>query len=412
MISIPLYYKLKSERLPLKGIDMGRKEQMYISLTGEKSHKVTIPLGQGSFSIGTKGVSKGNYDVWVEKDNSINWDAFNEFFTGYGQNNKEVYPYGDWPRFFYYSGNDQGFIEWSFKRKIEEFQWFPQTDVTVDLTKADIRELSVHTEKYIVQISTGDKLKSLILSGCLEKIVLKECTEIPKLSFCLNCPQTENVSYQLPAYKVLERATSVDINNSPIGTAFDCTSLLQFPNLINLNLTGNMINLSALAKLINLERIGLRFIPELQDMPELISWNNLSSFIGYNIEETAGKALRAELNQLLKEKAMNFSGITKLRKKKWFITEYGIPFSGWEDKNAKIATKAYKVCLNEIKKSKTENELQEAIIKFIKTVNKLQGIETSEREDVGTAIEQLAEASPIEIPQEKWQVWFDEIREF
>lgn len=47
---------------------MGRKEQMYISLTGEKSHKVTIPLGQGSFSIGTKGVSKGNYDVWVEKD--------------------------------------------------------------------------------------------------------------------------------------------------------------------------------------------------------------------------------------------------------------------------------------------------------------------------------------------------------
>lgn len=68
MISIPLYYKLKSERLPLKGIDMGRKEQMYISLTGEKSHKVTIPLGQGSFSIGTKGVSKGNYDVWVEKD--------------------------------------------------------------------------------------------------------------------------------------------------------------------------------------------------------------------------------------------------------------------------------------------------------------------------------------------------------
>lgn len=173
-----------------------------------------------------------------------------------------------------------------------------------------------------------------------------------------------------------------------------------------------MINLSALAKLINLECIGLRFMPELQDMPELISWNNLSSFIGYNIEETTGKVLRAELNQLLKEKAMNFSGITKLRKRNWFITEYEIPFSGWEDKNAKIATKAYKVCLNEIKKSKTENELQEAIIKFIKTVNKLQGIETSEREDVGTAIEQLAEASPIEIPQEKWQVWFDEIREF
>ena len=36
---------------------------IYISLTGEKSHKITIPAGQGSFSIGTMGLSEGKYDV-------------------------------------------------------------------------------------------------------------------------------------------------------------------------------------------------------------------------------------------------------------------------------------------------------------------------------------------------------------
>ena len=81
----------------------------YFSLTGEDTHKVTIPLGQGSFSIGTKGISEGKYDVWVEKDTTINWNVFNDCFTGYGEQNKQHYPCGNWPRFFYYSGNDIGF---------------------------------------------------------------------------------------------------------------------------------------------------------------------------------------------------------------------------------------------------------------------------------------------------------------
>lgn len=51
---------------------MSKNVELYISLTGENSHKVTIPLGQESFSIGTKGVSKVKYDVWVKKDNVIN----------------------------------------------------------------------------------------------------------------------------------------------------------------------------------------------------------------------------------------------------------------------------------------------------------------------------------------------------
>ena len=48
-------------------MSIGDREYV-ISLTGKDSHKVMIPAGQGSFSIGTKGLSEGKYDVWVEPD--------------------------------------------------------------------------------------------------------------------------------------------------------------------------------------------------------------------------------------------------------------------------------------------------------------------------------------------------------
>lgn len=391
---------------------MGGDRRIDISLTGEKSHQVNIPAGQGSFSIGTKGISKGKYDVWVEEDSQINWAAFNELFTGHGQQHAERYPCGNWPRIFYYSGNDKGFIDWSSQRPIEEFHWSPQENAVVDLTKANINRFFLHTEKNKIQISTGDHIRSLFLSGDLNNIAIKECTSIPYLHFSPLCSPTEKQPYSLPSYTSLEKATSVDVSNSPLGPAFDCRSLLQFQDLTSLNLTGNVTHLEALTEWENLERIGLRFVPDLTNMPKLMSWKNLKSFIGWNIEETAGKVLRTELNQLLKEKEMNYSSVSKLRKAIWFITEYGIPFSGWEDKNAKVATKAYKTCLKEIKKSKTESDVRQAIVGFIDAINQLSNIETSEREDVGTAVSQLIASSVLDISQETGNKWFDEIRDF
>ena len=213
-------------------------------------------------------------------------------------------------------------------------------------------------------------------------------------------------------YKSLEKTTSVEISGSPIGQAFDCKSLLQFSNLTSLNLSGNLVNLEALAELKHLERIGLRFVPDLTDMPKLTTWKSLKSFIGWNIEETAGKVLKTELNALSKEKELDYSNVSKLRKTIWFITEYGIPFSGWEDKSAKIATKAYKVCLKEVKKLKKENEIRKAIIEFVEVINKLPNIETSEREDVGIAVSQLVKSSVLDISEETGNKWFDEIRDF
>lgn len=391
---------------------MNDNRPTYISLTGEKSHKVNIPIGQGSFSIGTKGLSEGEYDVWVEKDSRINWDAFNEFFTGYGRQHSELYPYGDWPRFLYYSGNDQGFIDWSSKRPVEDFHWSPQENVFVDLTKANINRMFIHTEKYTSRISIGDKIRDLFLSGNLENINIETCSTIPYLYFSPHCSQKEIAPYQLPVFKALKDVTSVAMDNSPAGQAFDCESLLQFQNITALSLTGNLIHLEVLAELTHLERIGLRYVPDLTNMPKLTSWKNLKSFIGYNIEETKGKVLRAELNKLLKEEELDYSSVSKLRKAIWFTTEYDIPFSDWESKNAKIATKAYKASLKEINKSKTENEVHEAIARFIEVINQLDNIETSEREDAGVAVGQLIESSALGISQKTGQRWFDEIRDF
>ena len=65
-----------------------------------------------------------------------------------------------------------------------------------------------------------------------------------------------------------------------------------------------------------------------------------------------------------------------------------------------------------MKKAKTEGEVHEAIVNFVDAINKLSDIETSEREDTGTAVSQLIEASGLDIPQETGQKWFDEIRDF
>jgi len=400
------------KKLLKRGVKMGRDMPTYISLTGEKSHKISVPVGQGSFSIGTTGLSEGKYDVWVDDDKSINWSAFNGLYTGHGSANAEQHPCGDWPRWFYYSGSDKGFLEWSCKRHIEHFNLFTYEDASIDLTKANIYGFSLHVYKGKVNISIGSKTKVLSLSGNIEDIDIKKCDTFPYLRFKPRGRLDENGQYQLPLYKLLENAPIVDIDIPPIGIPFDCKSLLQFANLKNLSLSGNLTNVDVLAELKHLEAIALRYVPDLTNVPNLSAWVNLKSFIGWNIEETAGKVLKKELNELAKTKELEHSSVSQLRKKIWFTTEYGIPFSAWEGKSEKTATKAYKTCLKEIKKAKTENEVHKAIIDFVKVINSLPNIETTEREDAGTAVLQLIESSVLEISEETGIKWFDEVRDF
>ena len=386
---------------------------VFISLTGKNSHKIKIPAGQGSFSIGTRGISDGKYDVMVEPDKAIIWDSFNIYFTPLGARYNKLYPYGDWPRFFYYSGNDTGFIEWSNKRHIEDFHWFPKEDVCVDLSNSNISRLSIHTDNVRVCIKNiGENTSDLFLSGKLENFQIRECDKAPRL-YLTPTPLEDNTrSYTIPHFEKLSKATLVEINSSVVGSAFDCASLLQFQNIKNLNLTGRLINLEALSQLRFLETIGIRFSPDLTGFPHLKTWNNLKGFIGWNIEKIEGKRLKAELQALMAEKDLQYSSVSQLRKKGWFTTEYELPFSAWKGKLAKTATKAYKTSLKEIKNAKTEKEVHDSIVSFLNVFNKLDGIETDEREDIGSAVEKLVTASSLDIPPESWQDWFDSVRDF
>lgn len=391
---------------------MERNIPIYISLTGENSHKITIPPGQGSFSIGTKLVSNGKYDVWVDSNAPINWNVFNEMYTPHGKQHTDVFPYGDWPRFLYYSGNDSSFIQWSEKRKIERMHWSPLATIKADFSKANIYELSVHVSSHPIELTLGGGIQKLFLSGNLENITVNTSTPLLLLHLAPQ-PEPAHTLYRLPEFSDLSKVVdSIYADNAITGPAMDCNSLLQFKNAKSLNMSGNITNIQALAVLTDLETLGLRTIPDLTGMPTLATWTKLNSFIGWNIEETLGKVLQQELKAILKEKQMAYSSVSKLRKKVWFKTEYGIPFTNWDSKNAKTATKAYKTALKEISKAKSEQQVKQAIVKLIELINTLPNIETVEREDTGTAVEQLVESSPLNLPQELAAKWFDEIRDF
>ncbi|MEO5642864.1 MAG: hypothetical protein ABIQ40_00880 [Bacteroidia bacterium] len=384
-----------------------------ISLTGTNSHSITIPAGQGGFSIGAIGMDKKKFDVLVEKDLPINWNCFNTLFTPHGKQNAHLYPNGDWPRFFHYWGDDIGYIEWSKKRKIEEFFLHPGKSISIDLSNARISRFHIDASENPIVLTLGDCLRWIHLSGNIEHFSIHATNENPSFSFAPKTSKDKSkVPFKLPNFKALNAITSLHITVEPSGQAFDCESLLQFPDLENLDLAGNIANLACLKNFENLQSLGIRYSPYLENFPSLNSWKNLKSFIGWNIDEKEGKRLSIELKQLKKEKELDYSTVTKLRSKTWFATEYGIPFANWETKNARIATKAYKTALTEISKAKTEKDIRIAITQLIQIINTLPNIETVEREDTGTAVYQLIEASLLNISHETGRKWFDEIRNF
>lgn len=385
-------------------------EVITLSLTGKDSHKVSLQPGQGSISIGTIGISKGNFNVWVEENNVINWDAFNGFYAPAHLQEKEKYPYGDWPRFFYYSGNDMGFIEWSSKRKIEEFTWFPQKDIKVNFENSNIYNLFISTNNKI-ELVFGSKVLYLDLYGNLDNYMVKKCEKVPSLGFWPDYGKNIK-SYKLPIYDAFRDAKelqiTVDVNMPP----FDCTSLLQFPNLELLHLNGNMTNLYALNELKKLKKIGLWNVPNLSDLPHVNVWKNLNNFVAVNVEEKSGKRLRKQLAELKKTRKLEFSAVSKLRDASWFETSYGIPFSKWESKNEKKAIRIYNSCLKKVKEAKIENDIKKAIVEFTEKFNKFDDIEAIERDDIYNALCKIMKASTIHINEEKWHMWFDEKRDF
>lgn len=380
------------------------RENLIISLTGSQSHQVKIPLGQGSFSIGLQGMNAKKFDVLVDNNLPLNWKAFDEFSTPAGSH---------WPRFLYYWGDDTGFIEWSCQRAIEDFWWSPSQTTAIDLTGAQINRLEVHLKTSQLKVVLNDSIRFLNLLGNLHQFEFPPHDNIPRLGFYPTLTtDIDAPPYQLPTFKTFQLAQSIDVSVKPMGQPFDCTSLLQFTQLKHLSLSGHLSNVESLAKLKELSSLAIRFSPNLAGFPSLETWQNLRSFIGWNIEEIQGKRLRTELKKLTKEQDMDYSSVSKLRKPIWFTTEYNIPFSGWEQKNEKKAIKAYKLAVKKSLKAKSEAEVATIIIDFVTAINVLPNIETSERDDAWIAIEHFIEAVPIDIDQEKAMGWFDQARDF
>ena len=63
------------------------------------------------------------------------------------------------------------------------------------------------------------------------------------------CSKEETVPYKLHVFKAVKEAKFIEVNCPPIGQALDRRSLLQFPNLTCLRLSGNLVHLEALAEL-------------------------------------------------------------------------------------------------------------------------------------------------------------------
>ncbi len=382
-------------------------KKLTISLTGEYSHETIIKPGQGSFNIGVKEIDKDYIDVWVDKDDKINWNAFN--------NCEEIFrpiisPSIKWPRFFSYTGNDIGFIEWSRKRHIEDFTWKPQKEMSVDFTKAIIHNLTIKSD-YKLFLSFGKEITYLDLYGNPDNYIIEKCVKVPSLGFYFKNDESKK-KLSLPKYECFKNAEELLIEVNPNGVPFDCKSLLQFPNLKLLHLIGNMTNLSYLKDLKYLNKLGFWNVPELLDLPNLNNWKELNKFVAMNIDENAGKRFKEELKELKKQRKFEFASVTKLRNKLWFETEYGLPFSNWNSAMEKKANIIFKKCLKEIKNSLSENDVKNAITNFTNSFNKMDDIETMERDDIYKGLCILMKNSPISIEENVWTRWFDEIRDF
>lgn len=382
------------------------------ALTPNRVYKVTTDIGQGSLYIGLEGMDKKYYDVLIEPNQPVNWDTFNEYYTGFGEQNKHLYPYGDFPRWFDYSGNDTGFIEWSKKREIEGFDWHPQQNIEIDFSNAQIHGLSIYAQYPTIIHSISAHSRRLYLKGNLNLFDIQHNAS-DDLSLLLSPTLIKNDEpYQIPFYPVFKTQKSLDISGKIAHQPIDCTSLLAYEELESLSLSGNIINIQALSQLKHLKSLALRYIPNLSDLIDLTEFPKLESILLWNVEEQGAKRLKTHLKEYKNQLSHLDSHFGQLKKASWFITEYQMPFSAWEGKNAKTAVKLYKNAVKALKKLDDVEQIKSIIVEFVCAFNALEQIETPEREDIGTAVLQLIKVPNLIVDNEIALQWFDEWRDY
>ncbi|MFC4045907.1 hypothetical protein ACFO1B_46475 [Dactylosporangium siamense] len=378
---------------------------MELSLTGPDSHRLVRSPGVGSVVIGPAADGSRRPDLVVAADDAIDWTVFDGLTVPAG------YP---WPRIIVYEGDDTGFFDWARRRPIGTFEWRPSSAHVVDATGANINRLWIGLRTAPLHLTVPSMPHGVLtVNGDLSLLtaVLADGGACPAVDFQPDTlPAADAVPLRLPDLPAFAGAQHVTVTVRPLRQAFDCASLLQFPDTRHLSLGGQLVNVAALAQLRHLRGLQLRFCPDLTGLPALDSWPELTHLIAFNVEEATGKRLRGELRRPGRE--WERSGVSQLRRPEWFATEYGLPFSGWPAAKAKKATTAYRTAQRAIATATGPDGVEAAIRAFVAVVNAMPGIETTEREDAGDAVAQLAEDTPFGDLTEDAQDWFDDARDF
>lgn len=376
---------------------------LILDLTGPNSHTIRREPGQGSFAIGPADMPVAKLDAVVPADASIAWTAFDGLTVPAG------YP---WPRAIYYQGGDTGFAAWSRKRPIERFVWYPAASALLDLTGARIGELSIELTQTAIELTLG-ATASLVLRGDLSLLHVRAGgpESVPRLQLRPKPPPTPG-PFGLPNLRPLSAATDVGIEVDVMGPPFDCGSLLQFAGLRCLSLQGSMTGLHHLAGL-GLEQLELRLCRDLSGLPDLEAWPELTSLIGFNVEAEGGRRLQQHLKRIARSgRRMTMARIVHLREPNWFAIEAELPFAAWPPRSARIAVKAFRKAAVAVNEASSIEAMQDAVARFVGSINALPGIATSEREDVAVAVERLADLGHGLAPRDLVMAWFDQARDF
>ncbi len=382
-----------------------------LQLTSGAPHRLKTSPGQGSLSLGPEKLLK-TADLRLPVDACVLWHCFDPFATPAGS---------PWPRSFYYTGNDHGFFTWSQLRPIENFSWYPQLqqDVHIDASQSQIRELSIHLQaghQGHIHLKLPQQGMHLHLQGNLEQITVT--AGLPE-SLSLSPATSKNPAdkaFQLPNMGCLKQVCTLELRNGAGKQAVSLQNLLQFSKLDSLSLWGNHSDLAQLSSCTQLRALSLRFMRHLSELPALQAWPQLDSFIAYNVEEAAGKRLRQQLKERTRARPWaGYTSVSQLRKPEWWAKEYGRPFAGWPAARARIAHAAYDLAEQEIGAASSLDHVQAALTTFTARFNTVKGIETSEREDLGLAVQQLAQlpaALALKLTHEQAGQWFDENRDY
>ncbi|MGG6896754.1 hypothetical protein [Rhizobium sp. BR 315] len=339
-------------------------------------------------------------ELVVAPDDVINWHIFDGMQTGAGSN---------WPRYIQYEGNNTTLFDWMRDRETEEVHFVPRDNIDLDASEVQLDGLSLSPGGHRIRMTLPRTLKRLSIMGDPKLVAF----DLPLGATWPDIHLSDNgVLASIDGLPSLTGVRSLGIRNTVLGTPFDCRSLLSLRNLDHLRLYGAAAHLEALAAL-PLKGLELRFVPDLGGLPDLTTWPGLGYFIAWNVDEGVGKTLRKAADQLARQLGEDgTSQVSKLRSRQWFIEECGLPFGGWSSKNEKAASKAYKAASKRLRAATIKDEARAAVTVFVDVVNRLSGIETSERDDAGDAVAMLAAVRPDLIGVEEALAWFDETRDF